>query len=207
MSDSGIGTTVRIQRCLAQLGGADAAVVRGELLGHARRRLVLLADRMFARFPLLHPWEQSDDVFQEAMIRLWQSLDKVGPTTAAAFMGLAALEMRRTLRDLARDHFGRKKDSKRAPPNRLTLRGRGGGTIDDEPEDRNPAPDDLACWSEFHEAAGMLPEPQRTAFDLIYYHGLPHTEVAQVMDVTERQVRRYWQSARRELHHMLEGLP
>jgi RNA polymerase sigma factor (sigma-70 family) len=80
-----------------------------------------------------------------------------------------------------------------------------GHSFDDHPADAGSAPDELACWSEFHAAAERLPEPERTVFDLLYYHELPPAEVAEVMEVSERQVRRYWQSARRALHRMLEG--
>jgi RNA polymerase sigma-70 factor (ECF subfamily) len=182
---------------------ADA---RAELLEHARRRLILLADRMFTRFPVLHRREEAEDVFQEAMVRLWQSLEKVGPTTVAAFMGLAAIQMRRALRDLARRHFGRRNGEAGKSDERRAVSANLGRTFENEPGDSTWHPDDLACWSEFHAAADRLPEPERTAFDLLYYHELSQTDVAEMMQVSERQVRRYWQSARRELHRMLEGM-
>lgn len=204
MIESDVSTTVHLERCLQRLGHQDAAA-RGELLGYARRRLALLADRMFARFSMLHFHEEADDLCQEAMIRLWKSLEAVGPTTVAGFMGLAALEMRRALRDLAREHFGRK-DRVGLPSSMSLALSRGAGsaltcTIDAG----TTAPDELACWSEFHAAADRLCEPNRTVFDLLYYHELPQAEVAALMEVSPRQVRRYWQSARRELHRMMEG--
>jgi RNA polymerase sigma-70 factor (ECF subfamily) len=201
----GSRTTVRIQRCLLRLARQDAAA-RAELLEHARRRLVLLSDRMFTNFPRLHRREEAEDLFQEAMIRLWQSLEEVGPTTVAAFMGLAALQMRRALRDLARRHFGRRNGTAQTPGERRPVTGNQRHSFEEQPGGSTWHPDDLACWSEFHAAADRLPEPERTAFDLLYYHELPQREVADLMQVSERQVRRYWQSARRELHRTLEGL-
>jgi RNA polymerase sigma factor (sigma-70 family) len=198
-------TTIRIQRCLLRLARQDAAA-RAELLEHARRRLTLLADRMFAKFPMLHRREEAEDVFQEAMVRLWQSLEEVGPTTVAGFMGLATLQMRRALRDLARRHFGRHKGTAEDPGRHRAVTGIQGLTFDDEPGDSTWHPDALACWSEFHAAAERLPEPERTAFDLLYYHELSQTDVANLMQVSARQVRRYWQTARRELHRQLEGI-
>src|SRR5262245_44093548 len=91
MSDQG-STTVRIRRCLERLNGQDASA-RTELLEHARRRLSLLAERMLARFPPLHAREEAEDVCQEALLRLWKSLEDVGPTSLAGFMGLAALQI------------------------------------------------------------------------------------------------------------------
>jgi RNA polymerase sigma-70 factor (ECF subfamily) len=209
VNDSGVTTTVHMQHCLQRLAAQDVAA-RGDLLGYARRRLGLLADRMFARFPMLHYREDADDLCQEAIIRLWQSLEEVGPTTVAGFMGLAALQMRRALRDLARRHFGRKKglsnsDRGSSVLNGAIINGTGGSVLTNATDDQAQSPDELVCWSEFHAAADRLPEPDRTAFDLLYYHELPQAEVAVLMNVSERQVRRYWQSARLELHRLMEG--
>ncbi len=200
-----VRTTVLIRRCLSRLGKQDSAA-RAELLGHARRRLSLLAERMFGRYPLLRHREEAEDVYQEAMVRLWQSVEQVGPTSVAAFMGLAALEIRRSLRDLARHHFGRRSNEDQSIVRRTVFNVNPDDLIENQPTDDAGAPDELACWSEFHAAADRLAEPERTAFDLLYYHELPQAEVAEVMGVSERQVRRYWQSARRELHRVLEGL-
>lgn len=204
MIEKNVRTTVRIERCLARLRTDDAAV-RGELLEYARRRLELLAERMFTRFPRLHPHEETADLLQEAMLRLWRSLEEVGPTTVASFMGLAALQMRRALFDLARTHFGRERGGDQ-PNDRRIVSANNGHSFERHPADSTWSPDELACWSEFHQAADALPEPERTAFDLLYYHELLQPEVAELMQVSERQVRRYWQSARRELHRVLEGM-
>src|SRR5947199_278246 len=60
-------TTIHLQRCLIALENRDPEA-RAELLGFAQRRLRLLAQRMFHRFPKLYWHEQSDDLFQEAML-------------------------------------------------------------------------------------------------------------------------------------------
>ncbi len=205
MTFEAVQTTERIQRCLVRLA-ADDPDARGELLEYARRRLEVLADRMFAKYPRLHFREESEDVFQEAMMRLWQSLEEVGPTSVAGFMGLAALQMRRALSDLVRRHFGRQSGSNQPEMRRPGMNGAGMQVLEGVVADSTWGPEEIACWSEFHAAASRLPEPDRTAFDLLYYHELPQEEVAVAMQVSVRQVRRYWQSARLELHRSLEGL-
>ena len=197
-------TTVRLQQCLARLANHDANS-RDELLEHARRRLTILADRMFYRCPALHFREGADDLFQQAMLRLWQALEQVQPTTVAEFMGLAAHEMRWALGDLSRRHFGRNPGATGDNAKRPVVTPDFGRNLELQPADSTWAPDELACWSEFHAAADRLTEPVRTAFDLLYYHELPLSEVADLMQVTDRQVRRYWQSAREELHHVISG--
>lgn len=200
-----VSTTIHLQRCLSRLDGNDPRA-RSELLEHARRRLALLAQRMFDSYPPLHRREDVEDVLQEAMARLWKSLEEVRPENIAGFMGLAALQIRRALRDLARAHFGREHGEKEFGDRRPVVNGTNGHTFDRHPANGTWHPEQLACWSEFHAAADRLPEPERTTFDLLYYHELPQAEVAALMNLSERQVRRHWQSARRHLHRTLEGL-
>jgi RNA polymerase sigma factor (sigma-70 family) len=199
-----VSTTIHLQQCLERLSSQDAAA-KSELLAFARRRLKQLADQMFHRFPQLYSREHSDDLFQEAMVRLWQSLEDVGPTTVPAFMGLAALQMRRALCDLARAQFGREGDSNVVGGRTVRVEFRDViGTSESPTEDARNAPEELACWSEFHAAADKLPEPCRTAFDLLFYHEMPQSEVALLMNVSERQVRRYWHHARLKLSRILD---
>jgi RNA polymerase sigma factor (sigma-70 family) len=204
MHNCDVTTTVRLRRCLERLAEQDVKA-REQLLEHARRRLAVLSERMFFRCSALHCREAADDLLQQAMLRLWQALEHVQPTTVAEFMGLAAHEMRWALGDLSRAHFGRKNGTAGANTKRPVVNGTNGHTFHQRPADSTWAPDDLACWTEFHAAADRLAEPLRTAFDLLYYHELPHGEVAELMQVSERQVGRYWRSAREELHHMLKG--
>lgn len=196
-----VTTTIFMQQCLQRLQVGDRTV-REELMWYAHRRLKLLANRMFVRFPRLECVEEADDLLQEGMLRLWKSLDEVKPDTVAGFMGLAALHMRWSLRDLARKHFRRSngnsvKTEARRPLNEIQA----GFSV----EEQGNSPDDMMSWSEFHEAADTLPLPERTCFDLVYYHGLPKHEVAAVMSISTRQVARYWQSARREILKTMDG--
>jgi RNA polymerase sigma-70 factor (ECF subfamily) len=57
-------------------------------------------------FARLRRWEQTDDVYQGAMLRLYQSLNRMQFESLREFFGLAATQVRRTLIDLARHHFG-----------------------------------------------------------------------------------------------------
>lgn len=202
MSEPASTTTVRLQHCLQRLAIQDTAA-RSELLEHAAQRLAVLAKRMFSRFPALRRREDSEDAFQQAMLRLWGSLERVEPGTVAEFMALAAREMRGALSDLARGHTQMQNavppSEARRPPRRDQ-----DFVFHQKLADSTWAPDDLACWSEFHAAVDRLPESERTAFDLLYYHGLPQVEVAALMQVSERQVRRYWQAAREKLSRTLE---
>ena len=192
-------TTSRILFCLQRQNFGDQAT-KNELLAFAQCRLRELAGRMFARAPLLHPIEQADDLFQEAMIRISNSLDDVRPGTMPEFMGLAALQIRRALCDLIRSHFGRNYGEGVARPFKVIP----STGLGDHVDALSNEPEILTIWAQFHDAASQLVDRERTAFDLLYYGDLPPIEVAELMGVCERQVRRYWQSARRKIARRME---
>jgi RNA polymerase sigma-70 factor (ECF subfamily) len=73
------------------------------------------------------------------------------------------------------------------------------------PSDTTRDPDRLAAWSDFHREAESLPLEEREAFDLLFYQGLSQAEAAAVLDVSERTIKRRWQSARLRLVQKLGG--
>ncbi len=82
-----------------------------DLIARASERLLKLTRRMLRNYPDLRRWEQTDDVFQNAAIRLQRSLKKVKPDSVRRFFALASLEIRRSLIDLCRHHFGPEGDA------------------------------------------------------------------------------------------------
>jgi RNA polymerase sigma-70 factor (ECF subfamily) len=50
-----------------------------------------------------------------------------------------------------------------------------------------------------------LPEQERQLVELLWYQGLEQQEVAKVLDVCERTVRRRWRSAKLRLYELLDG--
>jgi hypothetical protein len=79
--------------------GDDSAF--NELLIHFEARLLRLTRKRLKTFPAVRRWEQTDDVFQAAAIRLRNALKDVTPRSTRDFIGLAALQVRRerTIRD------------------------------------------------------------------------------------------------------------
>ena len=51
-------------------------------------------------------WSETDDVLQNAMLRLHRSLAEIQPECPSQFYGLAATQIRRELIDLARHYYG-----------------------------------------------------------------------------------------------------
>src|SRR4051812_38634182 len=94
-------TAVLIQRLAAR----DRSAVE-ELITHAQERLRRLARKMLREDARVHRWEQTDDVVQNALLRLYRALQEVSPDSPQGFMKLAARMIRRELIDLARHHYG-----------------------------------------------------------------------------------------------------
>jgi RNA polymerase sigma-70 factor (ECF subfamily) len=169
-----------------------------ELLDLASRRLYTLARKMFSRYPKLRRWEQTDDVFQNAMIRLHRSLAEVRPDSARAFLGLAAVQIRRTLLDLARHHFGPAGDAAKHQSDASVA-------ALQQQVTRQERPETLAEWARFHEIIDGLPDEEREAFHLMWYDGMSQKQVAELLDMSERTVRRRVQTARLAIYEAMHG--
>lgn len=198
--------TMMLQRKLDEIRAGDGAAAEA-LMAHAYERLRRLSRKMLMNFPAVRRWEQTDDVLQDAALRLHKSVREVQPDTVRAFFGLAALQIRRTLIDLARHHMG----PEGRGAHHATMAGGGGddGQTRGDFTARQPGDEDgpltLMQWCEFHERAGKLPEEEREVFDQLWYHGLSQGEAAQVLGVSLRTVNRRWQSARLMLYEALGG--
>jgi RNA polymerase sigma-70 factor (ECF subfamily) len=98
--------TTQLHVLLDRLQSGDVAA-RDELIRRAGQRLESLARAMLRRFPGVRRWEETADVFQNAVLRLLRALQQVRPESTRAFFGLAAEQVRRELLDLARHYQGR----------------------------------------------------------------------------------------------------
>lgn len=76
--------TAQIQALLDH-GAAGADSAYDLLLSQASDRLLRLTRKMLRAYPHLQRWEQTDDVFQSAAMRLYRSLAAVKPPTVGAF--------------------------------------------------------------------------------------------------------------------------
>ena len=183
------------------LAGDEPA--RSALLDHACDRLLRLTRKMFHARKDLRRWEQTDDVFQNAMLRLHRALSDVKPESVRHFFNLAAVMIRRTLLDLAKHHLG--------PHGQGANHHTDGQPADDEGGSLHEAPDaadepsDLEGWSAFHVQVEALPDEEREVLGLLFYEGLTQEETAKVLGISLRTVKRRWQSARCRLYDAFNG--
>jgi RNA polymerase sigma factor (sigma-70 family) len=184
-------STTSLQRLLDDASFGKPQVY-DELLRHACERLRLLARKRLHGFSDLRRWADTDDVLQQAMLRLHRCLAEVKPPTVAAFFGLAALQIRRELLDLSKSVFG----PEGIGANHHTD---GDGSIVTE---QAVMP---ASWERFNELTESLPEDERQVVELLFIHEMTQEEAASVLGVSLRTVKRRWLAARLRLGELLQA--
>jgi RNA polymerase sigma factor (sigma-70 family) len=161
------------------------------LIRRTEERLELFARRMLSGFPGVGAREQASDVLQSALMRLTRALRQATPNSVQDFFRLAAVQIRRELLDLARKHARRPTAS----------------VADDLPDRADDDSIELDRWTALHEAVERLPPELRDVFSYTFYHGCAQTQIAQLLGISDRHVRRLWVKACLRLKAALGDLP
>jgi RNA polymerase sigma factor (sigma-70 family) len=185
--------TSDFQTLIAQMRAGDAAArerVRNELINRSYERLRRVAKKIFHEdFPRLRNLHETDSITDEAVARLLVALGEVPLETVYSFLGLAALQIRRVLLDMAR----KAKPVKQAP-------GAAGATPSPDLADSTTNdPVKLAQWEDFHQKVAELPEDERQVFQLCWYGELTQEEVARELGLHPKKVSRLKIAAIRRL--------
>ena len=192
----------QLSRLVDRLQAGDETA-RAELIRAAQDRLERLARKMLRQFPSVRRWEQTDDVLQNALIRLDRALRAVAPDSSAGFFKLAGTQMRRELIDLARHYRGAEGLGNNHASGVRPGEPESQGGID--VSDGSPSQADLDRWTAFHEAVAKLPDLDRQVYEMTYYFGLTQVEIGRRLGIDERTVRRRWQAAALRLNELLGG--
>lgn len=152
---------------------------------------------LLAEFPDVKRWDQTDDIFQQAAVRLYRALRDTKPESRRHLENLAAMQVRRTLIDLGRKYaVSVAMNRERWTPHSATSKDQFFSSCR---ASREFDPVDLMDWVELHERVDDLPDNERAVFQLIWYRGLSKSEVAQLLDLDIRTVQRRWRVAREML--------
>ena len=192
-----IGTDTQLQNLIDRSLRGDAAA-HEELLHHACDRLLRLTRKMFHGFPQLRRWEQTDDVFQNSMVKLHRALAEVRVESVRHFFNLAAVQIRRELLDLAKHHFG--------PHGGATNHHTDGQPADEAGGSLHSAtsePQDLKSWSQFHSHVEALSADEQEIINLVFYEGLSQEEAAKLLGMSFRTFKRRWQTVKVKLSEAL----
>jgi RNA polymerase sigma factor (sigma-70 family) len=199
MPQSPVATDTQLQNLIDRsLTGNTTA--HDELLHHACDRLLLLTRKMFHGFPQLRRWEQTDDVFQNSMVKLHRALAEVRVESVRHFFNLAATQVRRELFDLAKHHFG--------PHGSGAHHHTDGQPADDVGGTLHAAtsePTDLESWSEFHMQVENLSKDEQEIVNLVYYDGLSQEEAAKLLGMSFTTFKRRWQMIKLNLTEALRS--
>lgn len=195
MSHDDVATTPALARALEQVRHAEGAA-RVEAVNDVFRlcetRLRALVHRMLGGFPNVRRWEETDDVFQNAAIRLHRTLRQIPVDSPRDLFALAARQLHWELIDLARLHGAAqgKHHATNAFPS--------DGTMGSGPLDRAAAPEPTGMeqWAAFHKAVEALPEEHKEIFHLVWYMGADQKTVCELTGKPLRTVKRHWAKAR-----------
>lgn len=187
-------------KLLEKIASGDATA-RELLIAHSMERLRRLTRAMLKERPAVRRWNDTDDVLQNALIRLNRALQVLKPGSSRQFIGLAATQIRRELIDLYRHDFGPRglganHASERVSPNTSAKL---------SPIQSIPDPEmDPALQASIHEAIDLLPLELKEVFEMTYYFGMTQQEIADVLDVSVKTIKRRWRNARLALQQSLE---
>ena len=198
--------TTILQDLLDRLSRGDQ-LAREELISHSMERLRKLARKMLRSNARLRRWNETDDVLQNALLRLNRALQTERPESVGRFIGLAAEQIRRELIDLGRHYFGPQGIGKNHASDPYASGSRGS----DVPRYEQAAEDSAASeihtseMERFHVAVGQLSEELRDVFQKWFYLGMTQEDIASRADVSVRTVKRTFRDAKLRLAELLGG--
>jgi RNA polymerase sigma-70 factor (ECF subfamily) len=187
---------------LARLADGDLAA-RDRIIELCSERLRSLAHRMLRRYPTVRRYDDTDDVFQNAAMRLHRALGQMATDreTPRSLMALAATQIHRELIDLARRNAGPQSYA----ANHGTNVARGDDTERYFVEEAAGGEEPLDRWEQFHGAVEGLAADQREVFQMVWYLGADQRTIAAVMGCSERTVKSHWRQAREAVKTALDG--
>ena len=201
--DSDDAIAADVAACLDQIAAGDLSA-RDRVIELCSGRLRTLAHRMLARFPNVRRWDDTDDVFQNAAMRLHRTLGQMRLDSPRSVMALAATQLHRELIDLARRHAGPASYAANHGTNVMpSTEGTGAAS---RHVDRAAAPGtSVDRWTLFHEAIAALPDDQREVFQIVWYLGADQKSAATLIGCSERTVKSRWREAREAVKAALDG--
>jgi RNA polymerase sigma-70 factor (ECF subfamily) len=192
--------------CLARLRAGELQA-REDVIASAAERMRTIARRMLARFPNVRRWEDTDDVFQAAAMRLHRTLGQLSIDSPRDLLALAVLQIRRELLDLARSHAGPESYAAHQGTNAIPGKGSDAGQIVERIEDAATTASSLDRWTRFHRAIDELPADLREVFQLVWFMHADQKTIAATIGCSERTVKARWRAARLAIRSALDGEP
>jgi len=185
-----------LAECLKKLSAGDDSA-RVKILDVCDARLRELSHRLLGKFAKVRWWDDTDDVAQNAALRLYRALGESVPDSPKGLMGLMATQIQRELLDLARKHSGPMSYAANHGTN-IHDRSSSGKHIVEGVADSTGQNEEIPIerWELFHQAVENLPEDLRDVFKLGWYLGLDREGIGKALGISTRTVSRRWAEAR-----------
>lgn len=178
------------------------------LLVKYQDRLLSLARQMLGRHDRLRRMVGSEDLVQEASLRLINVLDTDRRMTTDEFCRFANVQVCRALADLARNLYGPRGYGRNTIP-AADLPSEAGGAMG-AAVDTGVTPSSLAgdadLWELLYREAANLPEEESLVFELLWFERLGQLEAANRLGVSERTIRKRWNNVKQKLGRYLRQL-
>ena len=194
--------TDRLACCLERLAAGEKSA-RNEILEICDQRMRVLSHRLLGGFAKVRRWDNTDDVAQNAAIRLHRALGDTVPESPRGLMGLMATQIQRELIDLARKHSGPHSWAANHDTNAGVKNGACRVEEASEGEKRDEAVP-IERWEEFHAAIEGLPGDLREVFRMVWYLGLDREAAAKAMGCSVRTLGRMWAESRELVGRAME---
>lgn len=175
-----------LKKCLEKLSAGDDSA-RVTILEICNDRLRELSHRLLGKFAKVRRWDDTDDVAQNAALRLYRALAETVPDSPKGLMGLMATQIQRELLDLARKHSGAMsyaynhgtnvREGSSGPEHIVEGVADEGATLNEEIP--------LERWELFHRTVEGLPEESREVFKLGWYLGLDREAIGNTLGISE----------------------
>ena len=187
--------------CLERLAAGDLNA-RDQLIELCSERLRLLTHKLIARYPGVRRSNDTDDVFQDAIMRLHRALGDLAAKgeSPRSLMALGAIQIHRQLIDMARRVASPMSHESNHGTNVFDVGGRSQHVVEIAAVENEP----LDGWERFHAAIEGLDPEAREVFRLVWYLGADQKTVAAVMACCERTVKTRWRQAREAVKAALE---
>lgn len=187
---------------LLQRAHQGDTVAQDKIFGYLQKRFRAIVSKMLRRRP--DAAVSDSDVIQELSLRMWKMFRKeVDFSSAQHFLSVAG----KNLRWAAMQILGHRRKR-----HAQSLNGHGSDATEKSGDELLPShpgdpPERLEVWQRFHELVerkDVLSPEERQVVTLRWYHGLRQREIASLLQVSERTVKRYWHSAKKKLQQHLD---
>lgn len=193
-----------LTECLKELAAGDDRA-RTRIIEICNGRLRELSSRLLGKFAKVRRWDNTDDVAQNAALRLYRALAEVVPESPRGLMGLMATQIQRELLDLARKHSGPMSYAANHGTN--VQEGSHGDVflVEEAPQETDEDEElPIERWESFHVTVEKLPDEHREVFKLAWYLGMTQTATAEALGLSRRTVQKRWDEARDLIRQQLD---